>query len=94
MAPRKSPLLLGFVAALSALATACAGVTRVAEPPYAVEFREGPLEVRTYGPRVVAETETEARKHSAAYPVVHVTSSETKLGIEELRAAVLADAEV
>jgi len=44
--------------------------------------------------RVVAETETEARKHSAAYPVVHVTSSETKLGIEELRAAVLADAEV
>ena len=57
MAPRKSPLLLGFVAALSALATACAGVTRVAEPPYAVEFREGPLEVRTYGPRVVAETE-------------------------------------
>lgn len=57
MAPRKSPLLLGFVAALSALATACAGVTRVAEPPYTVEFREGSLEVRTYGPRVVAETE-------------------------------------
>jgi GTP-binding protein len=43
---------------------------------------------------VLAATETEARKHPAAFPLVHVTSSETKLGIEELRAAVLADAEV
>ncbi len=43
---------------------------------------------------VIAVTEAEARKHSAAYPVVHVTSSETKLGIAELRAAVLADAEI
>ena len=41
---------------------------------------------------VIAATEAEARKHSAAYPVVHVTSSETKLGIEELRGAVLQDA--
>ena len=43
---------------------------------------------------VLAATEAEARKHPAAYPVVHVTSSETKLGIEELRAAVLGDAEI
>ena len=43
--------------------------------------------------RVLADVQAEARKHSAAYPVVHVTSSETKLGIEDLRAAVLADAE-
>jgi GTP-binding protein len=43
---------------------------------------------------VLAATEAEARKHPAAFPLVHVTSSETKLGIEELRAAVLADAEV
>ena len=43
---------------------------------------------------VIAVTETEARKHPAAYPVVHVTSAETKLGIAELRAAVLADAEI
>ena len=42
----------------------------------------------------VARTETEARKHVAAYPVVHVTSSEKGMGIEELRAAVLGDAEV
>ena len=43
---------------------------------------------------VVARTQAEARKHAAAYPVLHVTSSETKLGIDELRAAVLADAEL
>jgi GTP-binding protein len=41
---------------------------------------------------VVAATEAEARKHSAAYPLVHVTSSEMKMGIEELRGAVLQDA--
>ncbi|MBV1918738.1 MAG: ribosome biogenesis GTP-binding protein YihA/YsxC [Sphingomonadaceae bacterium] len=48
-------------------------------------------------PTVLAETvertQAEARKHAAAYPVMHVTSSETKQGIDELRAAVLADAE-
>ena len=42
---------------------------------------------------VLAATQTEARKHSAAFPVVHVTSAETRLGIEELRGAVLSDAE-
>jgi GTP-binding protein len=36
----------------------------------------------------------EARKHPAAYPLIHVTSSEKRMGIEELRAAVLADAEL
>ena len=41
---------------------------------------------------VLAETEAEARKHPAAYPAVLVTSAETKLGIDELRAAVLEDA--
>ena len=41
---------------------------------------------------VIARTEAEARKHVAAYPVVHVTSSEKGLGIAELRAAVLGDA--
>lgn len=41
---------------------------------------------------VLARTEVEARKHPAAYPHIHVTSAETKLGIEELRAAVLEDA--
>lgn len=41
---------------------------------------------------VVARTEAEARKHPAAYPLLHVTSAETKLGIEELRAAVMQDA--
>ena len=37
-------------------------------------------------------TQTEARKHSAAYPVIHVTSAEKGMGIAELRAAVLSDA--
>jgi GTP-binding protein len=37
-------------------------------------------------------TQTEARKHVAAHPDVLVTSAELKLGIAELRAAVLADA--
>ena len=41
-----------------------------------------------------AAVEAEARKHPAAYPVLHVTSSEKKFGIDELRAAVLADAEL
>ena len=42
---------------------------------------------------VLAATEVEARKHSAAFPQVLVTSSEKGMGIAELRAAVLADAE-
>jgi GTP-binding protein len=41
---------------------------------------------------VVARTEVEARKHPAAYPKLHVTSADTKMGIEELRTAVLEDA--
>ena len=41
---------------------------------------------------VLAATQAEARKHPAAYPVVHVTSSEKGMGIAELRAAVLEDA--
>ena len=41
--------------------------------------------------KVVAETEAEARKHIAAYPQIHVTSSEKGMGIAELRAAVLSD---
>ncbi len=44
--------------------------------------------------KVLAQTEAEARKHSAAFPVIHVTSSETRLGIDELRAAVLGDSEI
>ena len=40
---------------------------------------------------VLAATEAEARKHPAAFPVVHVTSAEKGMGIAELRAAVLAD---
>ena len=39
-----------------------------------------------------AATESEARKRTAAFPVVHATSSEKGMGIAELRAAVLADA--
>lgn len=35
-----------------------------------------------------------ARKHQAIFPKIHVTSAETKLGIEELRAAVLADVRI
>lgn len=44
--------------------------------------------------KVVAATEAEAKKHPAAYPQLHVTSAEKKTGIEELRAAVLGDAEL
>ena len=43
---------------------------------------------------VRAATETEAKTHAAALPVLHVTSSEKRMGIDELRAAVLADAEI
>jgi GTP-binding protein len=41
---------------------------------------------------VLVSTQAEARKHSAAYPVIHVTSAEKGMGIPELRAAVLEDA--
>ena len=41
---------------------------------------------------VLEATQAEARKHSAAFPVVHVTSAEKGMGIAELRAAVLEDA--
>ena len=43
---------------------------------------------------VLAATQVEARKHPAAFPVVHVTSSEKGMGIEELRAAVVEDASI
>jgi GTP-binding protein len=43
---------------------------------------------------VIAETQAEARKHPAAFPVVHVTSSEKGMGIAELRTAVLEDASI
>ncbi|WP_296677120.1 ribosome biogenesis GTP-binding protein YihA/YsxC [Novosphingobium sp.] len=41
---------------------------------------------------VLIATQAEARKHSAAFPVVHVTSSEKGMGIAQLRAAILEDA--
>ena len=41
--------------------------------------------------KTMADTLVEARKHSAAYPELLVTSSETKAGIAELRTAVLED---
>lgn len=40
----------------------------------------------------VAKVAEEAKKHVAAFPVIHVTSSEKGMGIAELRAAVLEDA--
>ena len=40
----------------------------------------------------LAGVEAQARKHVAAYPVIHVTSAEKGMGIAELRAAVLEDA--
>ncbi|MFC0590261.1 ribosome biogenesis GTP-binding protein YihA/YsxC [Novosphingobium aquiterrae] len=42
----------------------------------------------------LAATQAEARKHSAAFPVVHVTSAEKGMGIAELRAAILEDAQL
>jgi len=41
---------------------------------------------------VITRTEAEARKRTAAYPNVHVTSAEKGMGIAELRAAVFTDA--
>ncbi len=43
---------------------------------------------------VHAATLAEARKHSAAFPEVAITSSEKGMGIAELRTAVLADAQI
>ena len=43
---------------------------------------------------VYAATIAEARKHPAAYPEVLVTSAEKGMGIPELRAAVLGDAQI
>jgi GTP-binding protein len=40
---------------------------------------------------MLAATETEARKHPAAFPAVYATSAEKGMGIVELRAAVLSD---
>ncbi len=37
------------------------------------------------------KTATEARKHPAAYPQMHVTSAEKGMGLAELRAAILSD---
>ena len=41
---------------------------------------------------VATKVADEARKHPAAFPVVHLTSAEKGLGIPELRAAILSDA--
>ena len=43
---------------------------------------------------VLARTQADARLHIAAHPDVLATSAETKLGIAQLRAAVLADAAI
>ena len=42
--------------------------------------------------RTAAKVAEEARKHPAAYPELHLTSAEKGMGIEALRAAVVADA--
>ena len=42
--------------------------------------------------RVANQTADEAKKHVAAFPELHLTSSEKGMGIEALRAAVVADA--
>lgn len=44
--------------------------------------------------QTVERTQAEARKHVAAHPMVHVTSSEKGMGIAELRGAVLDDVEL
>ncbi len=41
--------------------------------------------------QVTARVIEEARKHPAAFPQVHVTSAEKGIGLDELRAAMLAD---
>lgn len=42
--------------------------------------------------KTAAAVEAEAKKHVAAFPHLHITSSEKGMGIAELRAAVVADA--
>lgn len=42
----------------------------------------------------LAATEAAARKRTAAFPQVHVTSSELRMGIAELRGAILEDAAI
>lgn len=42
--------------------------------------------------KTAAAVEEEARKHVASFPHLHITSSEKGMGIDELRAAVVADA--
>ncbi len=42
--------------------------------------------------RVASKVADEARKHPAAYPELHLTSAEKGMGIEALRAAIIADA--
>jgi len=42
--------------------------------------------------KTVAKVAEEAKKHVAAFPEIHVTSSEKGMGIAELRAAILEDA--
>ena len=44
--------------------------------------------------KTVEAVEAEAKKHVAAFPQIHVTSSENGMGIGELRAALLSDAGV
>ena len=43
--------------------------------------------------KTVEATQAEARKHVAAYPEIHITSSEKGMGISSLRGAVLQDVE-
>jgi hypothetical protein len=45
-----------WIAALAALTVGCASLGRVAEPTFTTDLRDGDFEVRSYGPRVVAET--------------------------------------
>ncbi|MFN2098957.1 ribosome biogenesis GTP-binding protein YihA/YsxC [Altererythrobacter sp. MF3-039] len=44
--------------------------------------------------KTVAAVAEEAKKHPAAFPELHVTSAEKGMGIDALRAAVVADAEL
>jgi len=53
----RTPLVLLSVAAVGAVSLGCAAVGRVKEPPYSVAGANGDFEVRTYGARVVAQTE-------------------------------------
>ncbi|MBV7258226.1 ribosome biogenesis GTP-binding protein YihA/YsxC [Erythrobacter crassostreae] len=46
----------------------------------------------SYLERVAGEVADEARKHPAAYPELHLTSSEKGMGIDALRVAVVQDA--